>query len=65
MTGEFTVVLDIGHMLEDGPPPVPSGAAMLIELGELTTQEGVSRRRAVNLIARKLQHPPERRLCSD
>jgi 16S rRNA C1402 (ribose-2'-O) methylase RsmI len=57
-TGEFTLVLDIGQITDNIVAARPSDSATLSELGYMTAHEGVSRRRAINLIARKYNIPP-------
>jgi 16S rRNA (cytidine1402-2'-O)-methyltransferase len=56
--GEFTVVVDIGHITESTKPEAPSGVEMLTELGRMTIESGLPRRRAINVLARKYQRPP-------
>jgi 16S rRNA (cytidine1402-2'-O)-methyltransferase len=56
--GEFTVVVSIGQMREIISASLPNGSSMLTELGAMTSSSGLSRRRAVNALARKYQRPP-------
>ncbi len=56
--GEFTVVVDIGQITEITTAALPGGPSLLIELGEITLSSGLSRRRAINALARKYQRPP-------
>jgi 16S rRNA (cytidine1402-2'-O)-methyltransferase len=51
--GEFTVVVLVGHTTEQLPQQPPSDAAMAIEFGEITETSGLSRRRALNALARR------------
>jgi len=57
-TGEFTVVIDIGLMTINEPAEAPTDAAMLTEFGVLTITSALSRRRAINVIARRYNIPP-------
>ncbi len=56
--GEFTVVASIGHITEIVSAVLPAGPIILIELGEMTLNSGLSRRRAINALARKYQRRP-------
>jgi len=51
--GEFTVVVEIGQITESVSQKPASADELLIELGETTNNNGLSRRRAINLIARR------------
>ena len=55
--GEFTAALDIGQMIESARPESLSDTDALIIFGEMTIKEGVSRRRAINVIARRYNIP--------
>jgi 16S rRNA (cytidine1402-2'-O)-methyltransferase len=57
-TGEFTVVIDIGLITNTTPIAALSDAEALAELGELTIKNAVSRRRAINIIARRYNLAP-------
>jgi 16S rRNA (cytidine1402-2'-O)-methyltransferase len=57
-TGEFTVVLDIGHATNTPLVAAPSDAETLVEFGELTINDRISRRRAINVIARRYNIAP-------
>jgi 16S rRNA (cytidine1402-2'-O)-methyltransferase len=50
--GEFTVVAEIGHITDIHAPIPVSGKDMLDEFGHITLNNGLSRRRAINAIAK-------------
>jgi 16S rRNA (cytidine1402-2'-O)-methyltransferase len=56
-TGEFTVVADIGQLIEYGGtervPPALQGADVLAEFGHLTTDGRLSRRTALGILAKR------------
>jgi 16S rRNA (cytidine1402-2'-O)-methyltransferase len=56
--GEFTIVIDIGRTTEITGHGLPGGPAILAELGNMTINTGLPRRRAINALARKYQRPP-------
>jgi 16S rRNA (cytidine1402-2'-O)-methyltransferase len=56
--GEFTVVAEIGHSTTITPQERPSDAQILDMFGHTTDTGGIPRRRAVNILARQLQLPP-------
>lgn len=51
--GEFTVVADIGHTANNLAPTPPSAASLLDEFGEMTNTTGLTRRKAIGLMARR------------
>lgn len=51
--GEFTVVADIGHMIEHGPAGAPAATEILREFGELTNNGRLTRRSAVAALAKR------------
>jgi 16S rRNA (cytidine1402-2'-O)-methyltransferase len=51
--GEFTVVTYIGHTTDNAPSERPSRAVIAAEFGVLTNIEGVTRRKAINTVAKK------------
>jgi 16S rRNA (cytidine1402-2'-O)-methyltransferase len=55
--GEFTVVADIGHKPETARQDI-SPAALLAEFGDLTTNNGFTRRRALTELSRRHRIPP-------
>ena len=57
-TGEFTVVVNIGHITEMHQPEILSDSAAFSEFGELTINCRLSRRRAISAIARRHNLPP-------
>ena len=60
--GEFTVVLEIGQMVEiagsGGTPAAPSDRELLVELGETTKNSGFTRRKAIAALASRYQMMP-------
>ena len=56
--GEFTVVASIGHKTELPVIAPPSDAELASEFGETTKYGGLSRRQAVNALARRHDMPP-------
>ena len=56
--GEFTVVVDVGQTTEYAAAKLVSDSDLLIELGETTVRDGLSRRRAISLIARRHRLTP-------
>lgn len=56
--GEFTVVAYIGYMTNLKPLPKPSGAALLTELGEMTSIPGVTKRQAISRLSGRHGIPP-------
>ena len=51
--GEFTVVIDIGHSPEKIKPEPPTPAQLALQVGELTINDGLTRRKAIGVIARR------------
>ena len=51
--GEFTVVASIGYSTENIKHEPAEPAAIVIEFGEMTLLSGVTRRKAINMVARK------------
>jgi 16S rRNA (cytidine1402-2'-O)-methyltransferase len=51
--GEFTVVLDLASAGDDSSSERPSSEVLFTEFGLMTDTEGVTRRRAVQLLARR------------
>src|SRR4051812_29900558 len=58
--GEFTVVLDVGETPETHNKREPDPALLAVELGELTKNEGISKRKAMSTLARKHGLAPNR-----
>ncbi|MGB7218816.1 MAG: 16S rRNA (cytidine(1402)-2'-O)-methyltransferase [Vicinamibacterales bacterium] len=56
--GEFTVVINIGHMTHNGTIARPAGEDLAIEIGEITESMGLSRRRALNVLAKRHDMSP-------
>jgi 16S rRNA (cytidine1402-2'-O)-methyltransferase len=51
--GEFTVVALIGQSPDINAPAVPDAACLAAEVGELTIKVALTKRKAINIIARK------------
>jgi 16S rRNA (cytidine1402-2'-O)-methyltransferase len=51
--GEFTVVVNIGQMIESTAPVAPGDAELAEQLGELTIDKRQSRRQAIADLARR------------
>ena len=51
--GEFTVVISIGQLPYDNAINVPSEAELAAEIGVMTGNIGVTKRKAINIVARK------------
>jgi 16S rRNA (cytidine1402-2'-O)-methyltransferase len=51
--GEFTVAVDVGQSTENTRPEKVDPAAVVAEVGEMTITAGISRRRAINVVARR------------
>jgi 16S rRNA (cytidine1402-2'-O)-methyltransferase len=56
--GEFTVVIEIGYSTESETSPLPSGADMAAEIGQMIDVLSISRRQAIAEIARKHGRSP-------
>ena len=56
--GEITVVVELGHKPDIGSPEPPSDASLLAEFGYITEQQRLPRRRAMGLLARRHNMPP-------
>jgi len=56
--GEYTVVVDIGQSTDEARAESVQPAQMLAELGDLTDNGAVSRRKAINILARRHGLPP-------
>jgi 16S rRNA (cytidine1402-2'-O)-methyltransferase len=51
--GEFTVVVFIGQSTDINEPNSPGGAELVSEIGVMTANIGVTKRKAINIVARK------------
>jgi 16S rRNA (cytidine1402-2'-O)-methyltransferase len=51
--GEFTVVISIGHTTDSSQPALPTGAELAAEIGHMTVIDGLTKRKAINVVARK------------
>ena len=56
--GELTVVVDIGLMPEKTSREGPSERDLAIQFGEITESEGLTKRKAINILARRHGRPP-------
>ena len=56
--GEFTVVAYIGHITDQTATPAPSDASIATEFGEITELSSLSRRKALNVLARRHDMAP-------
>ena len=56
--GEFTVIVEIGHKTNYDIAREASGSDLAAELGEITEHGGLSRRQAINALARRHRVPP-------
>jgi 16S rRNA (cytidine1402-2'-O)-methyltransferase len=56
--GEITVVLDLGLKTESIQPAIPSDLDLYSELGHITSSRTSSRRKALNMLARKHRMTP-------
>lgn len=56
--GEYTIVMDLGHMTVNDEPRVgPSAQMVAAEFGELTNLSGLTRRQAISSLSRKYAMP--------
>lgn len=51
--GEFTIVASIGQLPDIRPSSAPSEAELAVEIGRMTASEGLTKRKAINIVARK------------
>jgi 16S rRNA (cytidine1402-2'-O)-methyltransferase len=58
--GEFTLVVDLGQMIDFEPPEAPSPSDMAREFGEMTEIIGMTRRKAIALLAKRHHLPANR-----
>ena len=58
--GEFTVVVYIGHITEYKELDAVSDSDLMLEFGEMTEYMRLPRRRALNVLARRHQLPPNK-----
>jgi 16S rRNA (cytidine1402-2'-O)-methyltransferase len=58
--GEFTVVLNISHMTDSGQPLSAANDTIVAEFGVMTNTSGVTRRKAINVLARRHGLAPNR-----
>ena len=58
--GEFTVVALVGQIPYEGPAGVPSETELVLEIGRMTAENGLTKRKAINIVARKHGLAPNR-----
>jgi 16S rRNA (cytidine1402-2'-O)-methyltransferase len=58
--GEFTVAVFIGHTTDIRPAELPGGDILATEIGDMTAIEGMTKRRAINAVARRHGLAPNR-----
>jgi 16S rRNA (cytidine1402-2'-O)-methyltransferase len=58
--GEFTVVLNLGQTTEQDRPIGTSSSTIVTEFGSMTNINGLTRRKAINVLARRHGLPPNR-----
>jgi 16S rRNA (cytidine1402-2'-O)-methyltransferase len=58
--GEFTVVVNLGEIVEDRSVEAVEPSVIVAELGILTKSAGITKRKALNIIAKKHGIPPNR-----
>lgn len=56
--GELTVVIDVGHKTEQRAETEPSEKELAIQLGEITESTGLTKRKAINILARRHGRSP-------
>jgi 16S rRNA (cytidine1402-2'-O)-methyltransferase len=56
--GEYTVVVEIGHITNIEPINVPAGADLVRELGLITENGGSTRKQAISVLARRYGKTP-------
>jgi 16S rRNA (cytidine1402-2'-O)-methyltransferase len=56
--GEFTVVVNIGHLTEIATPEAPGAEAMAAEIGRIAKDKGLSRRKAIDVLAKRYKMRP-------
>jgi 16S rRNA (cytidine1402-2'-O)-methyltransferase len=56
--GELTVVVDIGRMTEHTPQETVSERDLAIQFGEITDLKGMTKRKAINILARRHGRSP-------
>ena len=51
--GEYTVVINIGLMTEFKSPVATDSAAVVADVAKMSSTSGVTKRKAINIVARK------------
>jgi len=60
LAGEFTVVVDVGHITELSRQPTLDAASARLEFGELTNNVGLTRRQAISRLSKRHAMPAKR-----
>jgi 16S rRNA C1402 (ribose-2'-O) methylase RsmI len=55
--GEFTVVVNLGSITKQNQAQPPSAREIATEFGELTNNDGLTRRQAISALSRKYRTP--------
>jgi 16S rRNA (cytidine1402-2'-O)-methyltransferase len=58
--GEFTVVVEIGRIPDNGEREAPSMVEMVAEFGAITKEQGTTKRKAMNILGKKYGIAPNR-----
>jgi len=56
--GELTVVIHVSQMTESATQAPPTERELAIQFGEITESEGLTKRKAINILARRHGRPP-------
>jgi 16S rRNA (cytidine1402-2'-O)-methyltransferase len=56
--GELTVVVDIGQSTDNEPRTPVTERDLAVQFGEITESEGLTKRKAINILARRHGRPP-------
>lgn len=56
--GELTVVVDVGHTIESMNREPATERELAIQFGEITESSGITKRKAINILARRHGRPP-------
>jgi 16S rRNA (cytidine1402-2'-O)-methyltransferase len=56
--GELTVVVNLGDTIETVKREPPTELELAVEFGEITESEGLTKRKAINVLARRHGRPP-------
>ena|SRR5580765_4087882 len=56
--GELTVVIHVSQMTESATQAPPTERELAVQFGEITESEGLTKRKAINILARRHGRPP-------